>query len=389
MRIKTILTNIAVLVVSSAVALVLSEGFVRLFLNPADFLMVRPVPDDILGARIVPRSAGFDEWGFRNQRVPTNVDMVAIGDSHTYGNNAKMEDSWPYVAGRSTGLRVYNLALGGYGPNQYYYLLKTKALRLKPRWILCGVWLGDDLENAFLITYGKDYWSFLRNGEWTQTDSDIWHSDVWQPEEYPRSFEDLRIWLSKNSMVYQLVFHGPILGRLKGAWQVREAARGEDPLRTALTVPEANIQEAFRPVRYSKNLDQHDPSIREGMRITLHLLKEMYKVSRENGAQFVVVLIPTKESVFAPYLLGHSEIHLSEVIDKLITEEQIARNELVDLFKRDGIPYIDTLPALRREVGNQLYYRGSSDMHPIKNGYAVIGNEVAAFLKEFRGATIR
>ena len=346
--------------------------------------MVTMVPDDILGTRIVPHSSGFDEWGFRNQRVPMNVDVVAIGDSHTYGNNAKMEDSWPYVAGRSTGLRVYNLALGGYGPNQYYYLLKTKALRLKPRWILCGVWLGDDLENAFLITYGKDYWSFLRNGEWTQTDSDIW-----QHEEYSRSFKDVRTWLSRNSIVYQLVFHGPILGQLKGASQVREAARGEDPLITALTLPEANIQEAFRPVRYSKNLDQHDPSIREGMRITLHLLKEMYKVSRENGAQFVVVLIPTKESVFAPYLLGHSEIHLSEVIDKLITEEQIARNELVDLFKRDGIPYIDTLPALRREVGNQLYYRGSSDMHPIKNGYAVIGNEVAAFLKEFRGATIR
>src|SRR5207245_371440 len=84
--------------------------------------------------------------------------------------------------------------------------------------------------------------------------------------------------------------------------------------------------------------------------------------------------------VFAPYLLGHSEIHLSEVIDKLITEEQIARNELVDLFKRDGIPYIDTLPALRREVGNQLYYRSSSYLHPIKTGYAVIGSEVASLV---------
>jgi hypothetical protein len=331
------------------------------------------VKDDILGERITKGSSGFDEWGFRNRAVPAQVDLVALGDSHTYGNNAKMEDSWPYVAAHSAGVGVYNLGLGGYGPNQYSYLLKTKALGLKPRWILCGLYLGDDFENAFLITYGKDYWSFLRKGDWGQADPDIW-----QGEDYDRSFKAIRTWLSKNSIFYQLLFHGPLLGNLKGALQTKRAPL--NPAVATLIVPEANIEEAFRPLRIQKNLDQSDPAIREGMRITFELLQQMNTESREHGTQFAVVLIPTKESVFADYLSGRPGIHLSEVLNKVIVEEQIARSQLVDFFNKAGIAYVDALPALRREAGNHLYIRGDADMHPAKNGYRVIGQVAAKFL---------
>ena len=66
------------------------------------------VRDDILGG--VPSAdaaaSGFDRWGFRNHDVPERSDIVAIGDSHTYGNTATMEDSWPYVLGRLSGRQV-------------------------------------------------------------------------------------------------------------------------------------------------------------------------------------------------------------------------------------------------------------------------------------------
>ena len=38
------------------------------------------------------------------------------------------------------------------------------------------------------------------------------------------------------------------------------------------------------------------------MRITFKLLAEMNEISRQNQAQFIVVIIPTKEMVFAEYL---------------------------------------------------------------------------------------
>ena len=52
--------------------------------------------------------------------------------------------------------------MGGYGPNQYYCLLQTKAFGLKPATIIGGLYMGDDFDNAYRITYGLKYWSSLR-----------------------------------------------------------------------------------------------------------------------------------------------------------------------------------------------------------------------------------
>src|SRR5580700_1175979 len=149
-RATMLIANLALLAVSAGIGLLLCEFVSRLILNPADYLSVELVQNDILGA-VLPSSAakGFDKWGFRNREVPITSDIVAIGDSHTYGNTATMEESWPKVLERLTGRHVYNMGMGGYGPNQYFYLLKDRALRLKPRAIICGLYMGDDFENAF------------------------------------------------------------------------------------------------------------------------------------------------------------------------------------------------------------------------------------------------
>ncbi len=137
---KKFLVNLSVLVVSIGVALLLAEFGARLFLNPADFLRLDVVSDPVLGAVPSPSAmASFDRLGFRNRKVAETVDVVAVGDSHTYGNTARMVDSWPYVLGRLTGRRVYNMGLGGYGPNQYFYLSKTKAVTLKANMIIWGL----------------------------------------------------------------------------------------------------------------------------------------------------------------------------------------------------------------------------------------------------------
>ena len=103
------------------------------------------------------------------------------------------------------------MALGGYGPNQYYYLLKTKALTLKPKLIVCGLYMGDDFENAYKITYGLDYWSYLREHPAEKVDFDIW-----EHEADPTWHKRIRIWLSRHSVVYKLVFHGSLLGSTEG-----------------------------------------------------------------------------------------------------------------------------------------------------------------------------
>jgi len=378
MKLKRVFQNSALLVVSCFIALLFAEVGSRLVINPADYLAVTTVPDEIVGIVVEAKSPGFDEWGFRNKVVPSQVDIAAIGDSHTFGNTATMADSWPMVLGRLSELSVYNLGMGGYGPNQYYHLLKTRALTLKPRLVLCGLYMGDDFENAFSITYGLDYWSFLRKGSWGEVNADIWNMTGSPKKGF---LKGLRNWLAKNSILYQLIFHGPILGKFKGYLKINELRR-YDEFTSYLIVDEKNIREAFLPKSLLSRLDQKSAAVREGMRITFRLLKEMNEMCLQNGCRFAVVVIPTKEMVFAEYLENNPKVHLGRVINELLMNERSARKELFKFLRESGIQYVDTLPALKGEAGSELYARSDKDMHPGRNGYRLIAEAIYRSLKE-------
>jgi hypothetical protein len=378
MDLRRTLANILLLSLSLMIGLVVCEGGARQLLNPADYLSVETVGDDVLGVRIRRGTAGFDELGFRNAYLPSRVDVLTVGDSHTYGNNATMLESWPMVVGSVSGLRVYNLGMGGYGPNQYYELLRRYLPRLKPEWVLCGLYMGDDFENAYRMTYGLDYWRFLRQDNLASAEADIWE----QADDDNRWGRRVRVWLSRHSLVYQLVVHGPVLGRVKGYLQIYRATKSGDEDVVSLTVKEAGLHEAFRPLSLVDRLDQRSPVVQEGMRITFDLLQEMNQLSRENDARFVVVIIPTKETVFANYLLGDPETKLRGAIDRLVSDEQAATASLVTFLERAGIPHVEVTDALREQVSDHLYTQSDRDMHPASGGYRIIGDTVARFLKK-------
>jgi hypothetical protein len=377
---KRFAQNCILLLVACILSLILVETGSRLVINQADYLSVATVPDEILGIVIKAKSPGFDEWGFRNTNVPSKADFVAIGDSHTFGNGARMDDSWPMVLGRLSMQSVYNLGMGGYGPNQYYHLLKTKALILKPRLVLCGLYMGDDFENAYSITYGLEHWSFLRQGQREAVNADIWDARVDTHQGFLKGF---RNWLSQNSILYQLVFHGQIRIKIRDFVRAMNLFTAPDPHTTYLIVEDHKIHEAFRPIAMRNRLDQTSSSVQEGMRITLELLKDMNEICRLNGSQFLVVMIPTKEMVFSEFLEKNPNIQLNKVIDELLLNERIASSELIKFFRESGIRYVDTLPALKREAPGGLYNKSDKDMHPNKNGYKVIGEEVYRSLNGF------
>src|SRR5919198_6291763 len=137
------------LALSVALALLLGEGLARLVLVPVDYLMATPVFDPILGIRLEPGASGHDQWGFRNREIPHRVDVVTIGDSHTYGVGVPRRSSWPAQLSELTGRQVYNAALAGYSPVQYYELLRRYALRLKPSVVVVGFYFGNDLPEAY------------------------------------------------------------------------------------------------------------------------------------------------------------------------------------------------------------------------------------------------
>ena len=379
MTAKQALGNTAIVLMSLLVGTLLCEAGARLVLNPADYLSVSTLWDPVLGMRIAPDSPGFDHWGFRNPSVPDSVEIVTVGDSHTFGNTAKMAEAWPSVVQRETGLSVYNMGLGGYGPNQYYQVLATGGFKLSPKFVLCGLYMGDDFENAFSTTYGLEHWASLRTGSWGQIEADIWGDS-----EPPGPSKVLRNWLSRNSMVYRLVIHGSALRSLKASLQTNLADVTADPSVVTFQSADGIIQESFRPIRIAAGLDQGRAEVKEGMRLTFHFLKEMDLACRRNGCVFAVVIIPTKETVFAQHLRATRGLNLADKIEAVIANEPIATAELERVLDEAGIPHVNALPALRKRVTEQLYYRGPADMHPSANGYRVIGETVVEFLATLR-----
>src|SRR5262249_13192197 len=179
-------------------------------------------------------------------------------------------------------------------------------------------------------------------------------------------------WLSARSMIYRLLFHG-VLANAKETVRFDQAKANADPAVTVIDFESEHVREAFRPIGIAKRLDQNSREIQEGMRITSRLLSDMANLCHDNGCQFAVVIIPTKETVFADYLERTPDLHLKDSVDKVIVNERAARKALGDALDRAGIPYVDALPALRAAVTHGLYAQSTADMHPGQNGYKVIG----------------
>src|SRR5437762_10854908 len=113
------------------------------------------INDPVLVARYAPNAPGHDARGFRNAQALSKAEVVAIGDSQTWGVNVLPADAWPQQLGRRSGLSVYNMGVGSYGPDQYL-ILTDQALQLSPKTIVIGLYPGNDLYDAYNLTYRNE-----------------------------------------------------------------------------------------------------------------------------------------------------------------------------------------------------------------------------------------
>jgi hypothetical protein len=152
-----------------AVALVVSLGLAEAMLRVVERVRLgdralddsRVVKDERLGLRIPPNTLGHDARGFRNDAVPDRADVVALGDSQTWGVNVSRAEAWPAQLGRLTNRRVYSMSLGGFGPVQYW-ALADDALTLSPKTVVVGLYFGNDLYDAYSMAYRGGPYATLR-----------------------------------------------------------------------------------------------------------------------------------------------------------------------------------------------------------------------------------
>ena len=320
-------TNLLLLFLSVSFSLIIGEVLLRRIFKPVNYLKPYLIRDDILGHKIKPNSAGHDSLGYRNRIVPNRADIVAIGDSMTYGVSATADNSWPALLQKYTGKVVYNLSLGGYSPVQYYYLLSNNALKLNPSIIITGFYYGNDLFEAKNMIDKSSYWKNLIYNNTFEKNipienmSDVATENSTIEEDESRKFMgNMRNLLSHYSVLYRIITFN--LGDFARFLEIKFYYGNRHNI-SILDINKPKIHTGFSPISTFKAENLEDINVQEGINISLKLFIDMNSICKSNGIHFIVLLIPTKENVYSKYIKENKSLKNSDIIDNILNYESI------------------------------------------------------------------
>ncbi len=349
-------SRLGLLASSALLSVLLCEALLRVVLPPGDVLMPILTKNDVLGVRIRPGTTGFDQWGFRNPTVPGRVDVVAVGDSFTYGYSAGRADAWPSQLARISDVSVYNLGMGGWGPEQYYCALRIFGLRLRPRAFVIGFYLANDLQDE---ARAGDVSARCESMS-PESLSGLDRETLVIAEDH-RTLGVARHWLAEHSVLYQALKLG--LPRLMGSISSR------------LVLADGYTSREIRGHTVILHGESWLATDRDLVGVGLaHLggvLDRLQRLCRDHRLDCVVVLIPSREAIYAelvPDLRG-------------LKEEMDLEVAIAERLKSGGagrLVFVDPLRALRQAVieGKQIF-PNSEDIHFNATGYAVLAQEIA------------
>lgn len=358
---------------STVIALLCGEILARFIVNPGDFLLATLSNDPVLGHRIKPRTTGHDGLGFRNPDVPEHAGIVAIGDSMTYGFGVTRLDNWPNQLGALLRDPVYNMSLGGYGPLHYLHLATNEATKLRPRLLLVGLYLGNDIIESYNTAHQNPYW---RN--WAEAGSGEGSKSAYQKsmEADPRGyFAPWQDWLAKHSVIYSML-RATVLPRL--SWEKNRVGFQTTPDdRMAWIDPSGkSVRTVFTPQLRLSAMEPRLPSVQEGLRITKRSFAALKSAGHAQGAKLLVVMIPTKEGAYCGYL-NNSGAHMPASLARLCEAERQIKEDLLRHFDTSAILHVDVTGALEEQISAHVQiYPQDSDAHPGPAGYRTIARTV-------------
>lgn len=372
---------LGLVVVSTGLALLLAEGGLRLAVNPADFLHATLVQDAVLGQRIQPLTTGHDALGFRNRQVPAQANVIAIGDSNTYGVSAPRDGSWPHQLSGLLGESVYNMGLGGFGPLQYLHLAQVTAKPLKPRVWVVGFYFGNDLMDAYYVAHGTPHWKDWRlSVEASGGLSALDQASAAMPK---KRFEGLRNWLSRHSLLYS-VLRATVFQRLAAREREQMVRQSAPDVQWAWSDPaRADVRTVFTPQGRLAALDLESASVQEGLQISKRALAAIQSEADEQGVKLLVVLIPTKERAYCAYL-KQATTPLPASHARLCDAEARTKAELMRSLDARSVRYVDASGALEENIALHVQlYPPDSDGHLQSAGYGVVAQVVADAVRRY------
>ncbi len=388
--VSVVTKRVLAVVLGSLVGLALAEGAARLLESRASGLLVddigERVDDPLLEYRTLPGSGQNDAAGYRNRERPDRVDVVALGDSQTWGVNADIDDTWPARLAEIADLSVYNMGRGGYGIVQYRHQLE-EALALAPSTVVIALYFGNDVYDAYSLAYGLEAHAALRHPD-AGLRRRIVESDY--PELQRMFFERVNHgreapaspgWLSRHSALARMFARSgndPVDAERDRAWAQAHPEEG-------FVYDDGRLSTVFHTRYRLAALDSRLPRIREGLRITLAVLDDLQQRIRAfPDTRLLIVLIPTKERIFAQAVeAGGVAGDPPDDYWRGVREERRISAGLAGRMDRLGLRYLDLLPVLQQSVSEgEAIFPPNADGHFTPLGYERIAQAIAASMTQ-------
>lgn len=278
--------------------------------------------------------------GFRTNPPTWPMDVVAVGDSFTFCWT-DFEDCWVEQLHAQFGWHVMNLGIPGTGSLSHELVVSTYAVPLEPQ-VVVWQWYGND--------YKDDYDLARIRGEVSELSGE---------PTYASAVADYGP-LADYSAVYRLLRDA--LDR-----PVEAAESGEH------TVSVNGREMLFNERQGSHNREYE--MVQYGWERTLAALEAAHEVTGEMGAELVVLLIPTKEEVYATW-------SRDAIGDETLAYLVEGRQALLAECAARGWRCIDPTDALTEAAteGEQVY--NAFDFHLNASGNRIVAERVGRYLIE-------
>jgi lysophospholipase L1-like esterase len=343
------------------------------------------VADAALGYRNSPFFPGHDRLGYRNDDARDRYDVLAIGDSMTYGFGVAPEDSWPRQLRTLTGQNVYNAGVGGYGPCEYQRVAAEQA-SLQPKLVVVALNVANDIADAYRSVVLHARCPELKTNDpavlqaMKQADARGSLRDLTAPFQTKAVPPPQPHW--KRLALYGLARSLAIQVRRADVNPFREAdltfesAAGQ-PNRVPFDGP-APFKTVFIEPRLDEfAIDPADPRIAEGLRITFAALDAIRAEYRHRGVPVAVAVLHNKPIVLSGLIASHRPDLLPR-FERLSALEQQMTELVVRWLSQENIPFVDTADRLSQEIAaGRMPFPESDDHHPNAAGYGAIAAAIA------------
>jgi|CXWL01.1.fsa_nt_gi hypothetical protein len=310
-----------------------------------------------------------DARGYRNAEALDHCDVVALGDSFTEGSGVSDSDPWPVAYARVSKRTVCNLGMSGYDPFHYLESLRRVGLPLKPRLVVCVIYEGNDFRSSSSDEKRRNPGLTKKIAKCVDRSPLIKVVD----DSITNTFATIGV-------------SGPLPGGEIIDWLPLTVPPG--PQGRNYTFEPKQLRDLLQ-ARESFENDKHWHNPRQQ-------IAEMNDLCKSAGAQFVLVLAPTKARVLLPLVanrLDASNVRSFAAIDykkplpptgeflgELLSRADSKEQTIAAWCASQSIPFFSPAHALRAAIaeGNQAYF--TYDQHWTPTGHEVFARALHVFL---------